>query len=188
MKLPVYLDYQATTPTDPRVVDAMLPFFTENFGNPHSTVHAYGQRAEEAVAAARLAVAGLIGADAKEIIFTSGATEANNLALKGCVALGGGGRNHLVVGRTEHPSVLETCRLLANRGIEVTYLSVGENGLIDLDEFRSAIGARTLLVSIMAVNNEIGVIQPLREIGSLCRGKWRVVPYRCGPGRGQDRT
>ncbi len=169
MKLPVYLDYQATTPTDPRVVAAMLPFFTEEFGNPHATNHDYGRRAEEAVGAGRLAVANLIGADPKEIIFTSGATEANNLALTGCVEAHRDGKNHLVVSQTEHSSVLEVCRLLEDKGCQVTYLPVGENGLIDVARLGAAIGPRTLLLSVMAVNNEIGVIQPLKEIGAICR-------------------
>ena len=171
MKLPIYLDYQATTPTDPRVVAAMLPYFSEEFGNPHATIHDFGRRAEEATAAGRRAVAKLIGADTKEIVFTSGATEANNLALNGCVEAHRDGRNHLVVSQTEHNSVLEVCHRLKRKGVEVTYLPVAENGLIDVARLGAAIGPRTLLVSVMAVNNEIGVIQPLKEIGALCREK-----------------
>jgi cysteine desulfurase len=168
-KLPVYLDYQATTPTDPRVVAAMLPYFTEKFGNPHSFLHAHGREAEAAVEAARVQVARLIGADSKEIVFTSGATESNNLALKGVLRFLAGRRNHLVTCLTEHKCVLETAQHLSRDGFEVTFLPVRRNGIVDLDMLAAALGDRTALVSIMAVNNEIGVIQPLAEIGALCR-------------------
>lgn len=166
---PVYLDYQATTPTDPRVVEVMLPYFTEKFGNPHSRNHAYGWDAEEAVEDARKQVADIIGANSKEIIFTSGATESNNLAIKGVAQFYKNKRNHIITVVTEHKCVLDTCRHLEQDGFEVTYLGVKENGLIDLDELKAAMTDKTVLVSVMAVNNEIGVIQPLKEIGELCR-------------------
>jgi len=169
--VPVYLDYQATTPCDPRVVEAMLPWFTEKFGNPHSRNHAYGWEAEEAVEQARAQIAALIGADAKEIIFTSGATESNNLAIRGVAMFLKERRNHVVTVSTEHKCVLDTCRHLEQEGFEVTYLPVGPNGLIDLAELEAAITDKTAIVSVMGVNNEIGVIQPLAEIGALCRAK-----------------
>ena len=169
IKLPVYLDNQATTPTDPRVVDAMLPYFTEKFGNPHSRSHAYGWEAEEAMETARKQVADIIGANPKEIIFTSGATESNNLAIKGVAGFYKDKKNHIVTVRTEHKCVLDTCRHLEQDGFEVTYLPVSKTGLIDLDELRGAITERTLLVSIMAASNEIGIIQPMVEIGRICR-------------------
>jgi cysteine desulfurase len=152
---PVYLDYQATTPTDPRVVEAMMPYFTQKFGNPHSRNHAYGWDAEEAVEDARKQVADLIGANPKEIIFTSGATESNNLAIKGVAQFYKGKRNHIITCVTEHKCVLDTCRHLEQDGFEVTYLPVKENGLIDLDELKAAMTDNTVLVSIMGVNNEI---------------------------------
>ena len=166
---PLYLDYQATTPTDPRVVEAMAPYWTEKFGNPHSRNHHFGWEAEDAVEIARGHVADLIGASAKEIIFTSGATESNNIAIKGVAKFYGDKRNHIITCVTEHKCVLETCRYLQQDGFDVTYLHVKENGLIDLDELKAAMTDKTVLVSIMAVNNEIGVIQPLKEIGELCR-------------------
>lgn len=166
---PVYLDYQATTPTDPRVVEKMLPYLTEKFGNPHSRNHAFGWEAEEAVEEARKQVADIIGANPKEIVFTSGATESNNLAIKGVAQFYKGKKNHIITCVTEHKCVLDTCRHLEQDGFEVTYLPVQENGLIDLDELKAAITDKTVLVSIMAVNNEIGVIQPLKEIGQICR-------------------
>ncbi|HEX7007731.1 MAG TPA: IscS subfamily cysteine desulfurase [Alphaproteobacteria bacterium] len=167
----VYLDYQATTPTDPRVVEAMMPYFTEEFGNPHSIQHAPGRRAEAAVERAREQVANLIGAEAREIVFTSGATESNNLAIKGAArfARDKAGRDHVITVATEHKCVLESARRLESEGIAVTVLPVGADGQIDLDELRAAMTERTSLVSIMAVNNEIGVIAPLAEIGALCR-------------------
>ena len=166
---PLYLDYQATTPTDPRVVDAMMPYWTDKFGNPHSRNHHYGWEAEDAVEKARESLASLIGANAKEIIFTSGATESNNLAIKGVARFYGDKKNHIITCVTEHKCVLETCRYLEHDGFDVTYLHVKENGLIDLDELKAAITDKTAIVSIMAVNNEIGVIQPLKEIGAICR-------------------
>lgn len=168
---PIYLDNQATTPTDPRVVDAMLPYFSERFGNPHSRNHAYGWEAESAVDEAREQVAGIIGADAKEIIFTSGATESNNLAIKGVARFYKDRKNHVITVATEHKCVLDSCRHLEQEGFSVTYLPVQANGLIDLDLLRQSITEKTALVSVMAVNNEIGVIQPLAEIGAICREK-----------------
>jgi len=168
-KKPIYLDYQATTPMDPRVLDAMLPYFVEKFGNPHSRNHAYGWEAEEAVEKARKQVADLIGADEREIIFTSGATESNNLALTGVARFYKDRKNHIVTVVTEHKCVLDTCRHLEMEGFEVTYLPVRQNGLIDLDVLKQAITPKTVMVSVMAVNNEIGVIQPLEEIGHICR-------------------
>lgn len=166
---PLYLDYQATTPTDPRVVEAMAPYWTEKFGNPHSRNHHFGWEAEDGVEIARGHVADIIGASPKEVIFTSGATESNNLAIKGVAKFYGDQRNHIITCVTEHKCVLESCRALQQDGFDVTYLHVQENGLIDLDVLKAAMTEKTLLVSIMAVNNEIGVIQPLKEIGELCR-------------------
>ncbi len=168
---PIYLDYQATTPMDPRVLEAMMPYFTYKFGNPHSRSHSYGWEAEEGVEKARGQVAKLIGADEKEVIFTSGATESNNLAIRGVAEFYKDRKNHVVTTVTEHKCVLDTCRHLEQSGFEVTYLPVQKNGLIDLDVLRNAITDKTVVVSIMAVNNEIGVIQPLAEIGKICREK-----------------
>jgi cysteine desulfurase len=168
---PIYLDYQATTPMDPRVLEAMLPYFTYKFGNPHSRSHSYGWEAEEGVEKARGQVAKLIGADEKEVIFTSGATESNNLAVRGVAEFYKDRKNHIVTTVTEHKCVLDTCRHLEQSGFEVTYLPVQKNGLIDLEVLRNAITDKTVVVSVMAVNNEIGVIQPLEEIGKICREK-----------------
>ena len=168
---PIYLDYQATTPMDPRVLEAMMPYFTYKFGNPHSRSHSYGWEAEEGVEKARGQLAKLIGADDKEVIFTSGATESNNLAIRGVAEFYKDRKNHIVTTVTEHKCVLDTCRHLEQNGFEVTYLPVRKNGLIDLEELRAAITDKTVVVSIMAVNNEIGVIQPLEEIGKICREK-----------------
>jgi cysteine desulfurase len=167
-KLPIYLDYQATTPVDPRVLDAMLPYFTEKFGNPHSRSHAYGWEAEAAVEHARGQVAHIIGADPKEIVFTSGATEANNMAILGAGRFYGKRRDHVIACVSEHKCVLESCRQLEQEGLEVTYLPVDKSGLISLEDLERAVTERTLLVTIMAVNNEIGVIQPIKEIGEIC--------------------
>ena len=167
--LPVYLDNQATTPVDPRVLDAMMPYFKEKFGNPHSRSHSYGWDVEDDVEAARADVAEIIGADPKEIIYTSGATESNNLAIKGVARFYGDRKRRIVTVLTEHKCVLDSCRHLQQEGFEVTYLPVQPNGLIDLDELRAAIDDKTALVSVMGVNNEIGVIQPLAEIGAICR-------------------
>jgi cysteine desulfurase len=168
-KLPIYLDYQATTPCDPRVVEAMLPYFTQHFGNPHSRNHSYGWEAEEAVEKARKQIADLIGADEKEIIFTSGATESNNLALKGVAHFQKGRKDHIITVVTEHKCVLDSARHLELEGFKVTYLPVKQNGLIDLGQLKAAITEKTAIVSVMAVNNEIGVIQPIAEIGAICR-------------------
>ena len=168
-RAPIYLDYQATTPCDRRVVEAMLPYFTERFGNPHSRNHEYGWTAEEAVEIGRAQVAHIIGANEKEIIFTSGATESNNLAIKGVARFNKDRKDHIITCVTEHKCVLDSCRHLELDGFRVTYLPVKANGLIDLDQLRDAITDKTALVSIMAVNNEIGVIQPLKAIGEICR-------------------
>ena len=168
---PIYLDYQATTPLDPRVLETMMPYFTYKFGNPHSRSHSYGWEAEEGVEKARAQVAKLIGADEKEVIFTSGATESNNLAIRGVAEFYKDRKNHVVTTVTEHKCVLDTCRHLEQQGFEVRYLPVQKNGLVDLEVLRAAVTDKTVVVSIMAVNNEIGVIQPLAEIGKICREK-----------------
>lgn len=168
---PIYLDYQSTTPCDPRVLEAMIPYFTEEFGNPHSRSHAYGWRAEEAIETARVQIAKIINADPREVIFTSGATESNNLALKGVAHFYKAHKDHIVTCMTEHKCVLDSCRHLEQDGFTVTYLPVEKNGIIDLNRLKDAITDRTSIVSIMAVNNEIGVIQPLAEIGKICREK-----------------
>jgi cysteine desulfurase len=165
---PVYLDYQATTPTDPRVVEAMMPYFTVNFGNPHSKSHAFGREAEDAVEAARRQVADLVGAEPREIIFTSGATESNNLAIKGSARFLRRRKDRIVTCLTEHKCVLESCRRLEAEGFQLITVGVRSNGLVDLDALAAAIDERTALVSIMAVNNEIGVIQPIADIAALC--------------------
>jgi cysteine desulfurase len=171
MDLPIYMDYQATTPVDPRVVSKMLPYFTEKFGNPHSKSHSFGWEAEEAVELARKQVADLINANSKDIIFTSGATESNNLALKGLTGFYGSTKKHIITATTEHKCILDTCRYLQADGFEVTYLPVQSNGIIDIQALKNSIKENTLVVSIMAVNNEIGVIQPLEEIGKVCRDR-----------------
>ncbi|MFK8040486.1 MAG: IscS subfamily cysteine desulfurase [Rickettsiaceae bacterium] len=168
-KIPIYMDYLATTPLDPRVLEAMMPYFINKFGNPHSRSHSFGWNAEEAVELARSRVADLIGASSKEIVFTSGATESNNLALKGIAKFYGKSKNHIITVATEHKCVLDSCRHLAQEGMEITYLPVQSNGIINLDDLKSAIKTNTVLVSVMAVNNEIGVIQPIKEIGAICR-------------------
>ena len=171
MKFPIYLDYSATTPVDPRVAKRMVTFLTEEYGNPASRSHAYGWTAEAAVEEARENVAKLIGADAKEIVWTSGATESNNLAIKGAAHFYKGKGRHIITMSIEHKAVLDTCRELERQGFEVTYLDPQPNGLLDLEEFKAAIRPDTILVSIMFVNNEIGVIQPITEIGEICRAK-----------------
>lgn len=170
---PIYLDMQATTPTDPRVLDAMLPFYTGIYGNPHSRTHAYGWETEKAVEQARKHIADLIGADPKEIIFTSGATESNNMSIKGVARFfsRGGKKNHIITCQTEHKCVLDSCRHLQEDGFQITYLPVQSSGLIDLAVLEAAIRPETALVSIMTVNNEIGVVQPVDEIGRLCRSR-----------------
>jgi cysteine desulfurase len=164
---PIYLDYQSTTPCDPRVIEKFLPYLNEEFGNPHSRSHAYGWRAEEAVQQARLHIAQCIGADPREIIFTSGATESNNLALQGVALFQEKG--HIITVQTEHKCVIETVRALKQKGFDITFLRVNHLGLLDLDELRAAIRCDTFLVSVMAANHEIGVIQPLKEIGAICQ-------------------
>jgi len=171
MKKPVYLDYSATTPVDPRVVDAMIPFLREDFGNPASRSHAYGWKAEEAVEAARGHVADLVQCDPKEIIWTSGATESINLAVKGAAHFYKEKGRHLITVRTEHKATLDTCRELEREGFEVTYLDVKDNGLIDWDVLVAACRPDTILISVMYVNNEIGVIQDIPRIGEWCREK-----------------
>lgn len=168
---PIYLDYGATTPVDPRVVDAMIPWLREHFGNAASRSHAWGWEAEEAIEKARQQVADLIGADPREIVWTSGATESDNLAIKGAAHFYQGKGKHLITVKTEHKAVLDTMRELERQSFEVTYLDVKEDGLLDLDVFKAAIRPDTILVSVMAVNNEIGVIQDLNTIGSICREK-----------------
>jgi len=166
---PIYLDYGATTPVDPRVVDAMIPWLREHFGNPASRSHAWGWEAEAAVEKAREQVADLIGADPREIVWTSGATESNNLAIKGAAQFYKTRGKHLITVKTEHKAVLDPMRELERQGFEVTYLDVQEDGLLDLEKFKAALRPDTILVSVMFVNNEIGVIQDIPTIGALCR-------------------
>jgi len=168
---PLYLDAQATTPMDPRVLDAMLPYQVSYYGNPHSRTHQYGWESEKAMEVAREQVAGLVGADPKEIIWTSGATESNNIAVKGVGRFYKGKKKHVVTTQTEHKCVLDSCRILESEGIDVTYLPVLPSGLIDLEQFEAALRPDTSLVSVMMVNNEIGVIQPVEEIGKICRAR-----------------
>jgi cysteine desulfurase len=169
MRLPIYMDNHATTPVDPRVFEAMRPYFTDVFGNAASRNHVFGWQAEEAVEKARKQVADLIGANPKEIVFTSGATESDNLALKGVAEMYAEKGNHIITAATEHKAVLDTCKRLEKNGYRVTYLPVQENGLIDLDMLREAITDKTILISIMYANNEIGVVQPIAEIGKIAK-------------------
>jgi cysteine desulfurase len=169
MKLPIYMDNHATTPVDPRVLDTMMPYLTNQFGNAASRNHSFGWEAEEAVEKSRKQIAALIGATAKEIVFTSGATESNNLAIKGAAEMYAERGNHIITAATEHKAVLDTCKRLEKHGCRVTYLPVQASGLIDMDMLRDAITDKTILVSIMYANNEIGVLQPVAEIGKLCR-------------------
>jgi cysteine desulfurase len=171
LKFPIYLDYSATTPVDPRVAAKMIPFLTEQFGNPASRSHAYGWTAEHAVEEAREHVAALLNADPKEIVWTSGATEGNNLAIKGAANFYKGKGKHIITVKTEHKATLDTVRELERQGFEATYLQPEPNGLLDLDKFKAAIRPDTIVVSVMMVNNEIGVIQPVEEIGEICRAK-----------------
>ena len=168
IKLPIYMDNHATTPVDPRVLEEMLPYFTDNFGNAASRNHAFGWAGEEAVETARQRIAKLIGATAKEIIFTSGATESDNLAIKGVAPMYREKGNHVITAVTEHRAVLDTCKHLEKIGCRVTYLEVRQDGLIDLEDLKRALDDKTILVTIMAANNEIGVLQPIAEIGRLC--------------------
>jgi cysteine desulfurase len=185
MKLPIYLDYSATTPVDPRVAETMIPYLTEFFGNAASRSHAFGWKAEQAVEEARGHVAALINADPKEIVWTSGATEGNNLALKGAANFYKTKGRHIITQKTEHKAVLDTCRELERQGFEVTYLPVDANGLVSLREFEAAIRPDTILASIMMVNNEIGVIQPVWEIAEICKKKG--VIYHCDAVQGAGR-
>lgn len=171
LKLPIYLDYSATTPVDPRVAEAMIPWLTEKFGNPASRSHAYGWEAEQAVEDARQQVAALVNADPREIVWTSGATESNNLAIKGAAHFNKSKGKHIITVKTEHKAVLDTVRELERVGFEASYLDVQENGLVDLAALEAAIRPDTVLVSVMFVNNEIGVIQPIEAIGELCRAR-----------------
>jgi cysteine desulfurase len=171
IKLPIYMDYHATTPVDPRVVEAMLPYFTEQFGNAASRNHPFGWEAEEAVEKARKQIADLIGANPKEIVFTSGATESNNLAIKGVAEMYREKGNHIITAVTEHKAVIDTCKRLEKEGYRVTYLQVRKDGLISLDELRAAITDKTILITIMTANNEIGVLQPIAEIGAIAKEK-----------------
>jgi cysteine desulfurase len=171
MKLPIYMDYHATTPVDPRVLEAMMPFFNDKFGNAASRNHPFGWEAEEAVEAARKQVADLVGANAKEIIFTSGATESNNLAIKGVAEMYREKGNHVITCVTEHKAVIDTCKKLEKQGLRVTYLPVQKDGRISLDELRASITDKTILITIMTANNEIGVIQPIAEIGAIAKEK-----------------
>jgi len=168
---PLYLDAQSTTALDPRVLDTMLPYLTSYYGNPHSRTHQYGWESEAAMETARSQVAELIGADSKEIVFTSGATESNNISVKGVARFYAGKKKHIITTQTEHKCVLDSCRQMEAEGFEITYLPVQESGLIDLELFEKSIRPDTGLVSIMTVNNEIGVIQPVAEIGRICRSK-----------------
>ena len=171
VKLPIYMDNHATSPLDPRVLEAMMPYFTDKFGNAASRNHSFGWEAEQAVETAREQIAKLIGATAKEIIFTSGATESDNLAIKGIAEMYRERGNHIITQVTEHKAVLDTCKRLEKYGYRVTYLPVKADGLIDLEDLKRAMDDKTILVTIMAANNEIGVLQPIREIGKLCHEK-----------------
>jgi cysteine desulfurase len=171
IKLPIYMDYHATTPVDPRVLETMLPYFSEKFGNAASRNHSFGWAAEEAVENARAQIARLINASPKEIIFTSGATESNNLAIKGAAEMYREKGNHIITQVTEHKAVLDTCKRMEKYGYEVTYLPVAKDGRIDLDDLRRAITSKTILITIMYANNEIGVIQPVEEIGKIAKEK-----------------
>jgi cysteine desulfurase len=185
MKLPIYLDYSATTPVDPRVAEKMIPYLTEFFGNAASRSHAFGWKAEEAVEEARAHVAAVINADPREIVWTSGATEGNNLAIKGAANFYKTKGKHIITQKTEHKAVLDTCRELERQGFEATYLEVQSNGLVDLKKFEAAIRPDTILASIMMVSNEIGVIQPVWEIAEICKKKG--VVYHCDAVQGGGR-
>jgi cysteine desulfurase len=175
LSFPIYLDFHATTPVDPRVLEAMLPYFTEHFGNAASRTHAYGWKADAAVENARRQVAALLGASAKEVVFTSGATESNNLAIKGAARALKSRGNHIVTVVTEHKAVLDSCKRLEHEGFEITRLGVGSDGRVDLDQLRDAVTERTVLVSVMAANNEIGVLQPIAEIGAIAHERGALM-------------
>jgi cysteine desulfurase len=171
MKLPIYMDYHATTPMDPRVFEAMKPYFLQTFGNAASRNHSFGWEAEEAVEKSRKQIASLIGATGKEIVFTSGATESNNLALKGVAEMYAEKGNHIITAATEHKAILDTCKRLEKHGVRVTYLPVQTNGLVDLEQLQAAITDKTILISLMYANNEIGVIQPIAELGKIAKAR-----------------
>ena len=185
LKLPIYLDYSATTPVDPRVAEQMIPYLTEKFGNPASRSHAFGWEAEKAVENAREEVAALVNCDSKEIIWTSGATESNNLALKGAAHFYKGKGKHLVTVKTEHKAVLDTCRELERQGFEVTYLTPEQNGLLDIEKFKAALRPDTIVASVMLVNNEIGVIQDVASLGEICREKGVIFHVDAAQGTGK---
>ena len=175
MKLPIYMDNHATTPMDPRVFEAMKPYFLQTFGNAASRNHSFGWEAEEAVEKSRKQIASLIGATAKEIVFTSGATESNNLALKGVAEMYAEKGNHIITAATEHKATLDTCKRLEKHGVRVTYLPVQTNGLVDLDQLQAAMTDKTILISIMYANNEIGVVQPIAELGKIAKSKGALL-------------
>ena len=175
MKLPIYMDNHATTPMDPRVFEAMKPYFLQTFGNAASRNHSFGWEAEEAVEKSRKQIASLIGATAKEIVFTSGATESNNLALKGVAEMYAEKGNHIITAATEHKATLDTCKRLEKHGVRVTYLPLQTNGLVDLDQLQAAMTDKTILISIMYANNEIGVIQPIAELGKIAKSKGALL-------------
>ncbi|MFM2200475.1 MAG: hypothetical protein RL769_530 [Pseudomonadota bacterium] len=186
LKLPIYLDYQSTTPVDPRVIEAIAKSLSEDFGNPHSRTHSFGWKAEESVEIARGQIASLINADPKEIFFTSGATESNNIAIKGVANFyKNSGKNHVITVATEHKCVINSVRDLEQEGFKTTFLPVQKNGLIDLNQLESAITEKTALVSVMAINNEIGVIQPLKQIGEICRKKGVFFHSDCAQAYGK---
>src|SRR5437667_465322 len=171
IKLPIYMDYHATTPVDPRVLEAMVPYFTAQFGNAASRNHPFGWEAEEAVEKARKQIGDLIGANAKEIVFTSGATESDNLAIKGVAEMYREKGNHIITCVTEHKAVIDTCKRLEKEGCRVTYLPVQKDGRVSLDALREAITEKTILITIMTANNEIGVLQPVGDIGAMPKGE-----------------
>lgn len=179
LKLPIYLDSNATTQMDPRVLETMIPFFTETYGNAASRNHSFGWSAEEAVDTARKQVAKLIGARSKEIIFTSGATEADNLAIKGVYEMYGSKGNHIITVTTEHKAILDACKHVEKLGAEVTYLNPASDGLISLEELEAAITDKTILISIMYANNEVGVIQDIKGISEIAKKTWCSIPYGC---------
>ena len=186
VNLPIYMDNHATTPVDPRVLEAMLPYFTQKFGNAASRNHAFGWAGEEAVENARAADRSLINATPKEIIFTSGATESDNLAIKGVAEMYREKGNHIITQVTEHKAVLDTCKRLEKYGYEVTYLPVAKDGRIDPDDLRKAITPKTILITIMYANNEIGVVQPIEEIGKIAKENGIFFPVRWRAGRRQN--
>ncbi|HEX2880317.1 MAG TPA: aminotransferase class V-fold PLP-dependent enzyme, partial [Polyangiaceae bacterium] len=171
LKFPIYMDYHATTPVDPRVVQTMLPYFTEHFGNAASRTHAYGWQAEAAVETARDTIGQLIGASGKEIVITSGATESNNLAIKGVAEFYQSKGNHIITSTIEHKAVLDSCKRLETQGFQVSYVKAGKDGLVNPEEIKAAITDKTILVSVMLANNEVGTVQPIAELGKITREK-----------------